>query len=140
MSFDISFSFFDHEEKHRIPRAALRARFGKHIKNEESGKCWRLTFDEGPTFAEVSSGSSIGDMIGGFVVRRPPEYLEFWKIVAGILRDFPCLLYWPNIPPLGIVGSLDMIQHIPKGFIEAMGIPLVSTDPERIRQYVWDNS
>lgn len=138
MSFDISFSFFDHEEKHRIPKAALHARFAKHIESEEENGCWRLVFDEGPTFAEVSSGKD--DFIGGFVVRRPPEYLEFWEIVAGILRDLPCLLYWPNVPPLGIVGSLDMLQHIPKGFIEAMGIPWVSTDPERIRQYVRENS
>ena len=138
MSFDICFGLFDHEERFQIPRSVLRARFEKHIESEEKTGCWRLVFDEGPTFAELSSGK--GDMIDGFVVRRPPDSLEFWEIAAGILRDLPCLLYWPNVPPLGIVGSLDVLQHIPKGFIEAMGIPFVSTDPERIRQYVWDNS
>jgi hypothetical protein len=38
------------------------------------------------------------------------------------------------------MGSIDLLRHLPKSFIEKMGIPLVSTDPERIRQYVWDNS
>ena len=138
MSFDICFHTFDHEESFRFPRSELLARFKGHIASEDKHREYRLTFDEGPTLAELCFDKET--MIDGFVVRRPPDYLEFWNIVAGIVRDFPCLLYWPGTLPASVIGSLDMLPHLPKYFVENMGIPWVSTDPERIRQYVWDNS
>jgi hypothetical protein len=27
-------------------------------------------------------------------VGRPPDYQVFWDVIAGILRDLPCALYW----------------------------------------------
>ncbi len=57
-----------------------------------------------------------------------------------MLRDFPCLLMWPNKKPVGVMGSLGMLPHILEYFVLHMGIPWVSTDPERIRQYVRENS
>jgi hypothetical protein len=138
MSFDICFSMFDREEPLLIPRLKLLARFEDCLAGDDGDGDYRLAFDEGRTMSELALGNNT--MIDGFVVRQPPDYSVFWNIVAGILRDFPCLLYWPGTPPASIVGSMEMLQHIPKYFIEHMGIPWVSTDPERIRQYVWENS
>jgi len=39
------------------------------------------------------------------------------------------VLYWPGGG--AIVGSLDMVQHMPADMVEALGVPWVSTDPEK---------
>lgn len=131
MSFDIYVSAFDHESVKRFPVKLLRERFKDHIKSEEQG-CWQLTFPEGACSAELDAGR--GDTTTGFAVGRPPDFLSFWQIIAGILRDLPCVLYWPGGG--AVIGSLDMLPHLPKQMIERLGIPRVSTDPEQIRSYV----
>ena len=64
--------------------------------------------------------------------------IAFWKIIGGILRDHPCVLYWPGTS--AVMGSLDLLPHLPKVMVEKLGVPLVSIDPERIRQHVRENS
>jgi hypothetical protein len=137
MSFSIFVSAFENEDSFRFPLAELRRRFAKHIR-EDDGMIWRIGFDEGPGGSDVYASDQ--EMISGFSVARPPDSLEFWEIIAGILRDLPCALYWPTTKQAAVMGSLDLLPHLPKDFIETMGIPFVSTDAERIRQYVWDNS
>jgi hypothetical protein len=137
VGFCIYVGMFENESAYRVPTAAIRERFAGHI-GSETNSTWRLAFDEGPSLAEVTLVGE--DRIDGFAIDRPPDYRVFWEIIAGILRDFPCLLYWPYRKPTGVIGSLAVLPHIPKEFIQAMGIPLVSTDPERIRQYVRENS
>lgn len=137
MSFSIFVSAFENEDSFHIPLAELKQRFAKHIRNDE-GSLWSIGFEEGQGTSEVCTDS--GDMVTGFSVDRPPGSLEFWEIIAGILRDFPCALYWPTTKQAAVIGSLDVLPHLPRDFIEVEGIPFVSTDPERIRQYVWDNS
>ena len=141
MSFDICISVFDNEDSYLLPVARIREAFEKHIGSDYGDGLWRLVFDEGPSLAEVDISTDAmidGEaMVGGFVVSRPPGYLAFWEIIAGLLRDLPCVLYWGGG---AVMGSLDMLQHLPKSFVEAAGIPLVSIDPERIRQHVRDNS
>ncbi|MGQ0675428.1 MAG: hypothetical protein ACT4N4_04995 [Rhodospirillales bacterium] len=137
MSFDIYVSAFEDEDSYKIPIATLRRRFGKHIKSE-SGPVWRIGFADEPGESDVYV--DIGETTTGFAVGRPPNSLEFWEIIAGILRDLPCALYWPTTDEVAVMGSLDLLRHLPKSFIEKMGIPFVSTDPERIRRYVWENS
>jgi hypothetical protein len=78
------------------------------------------------------------DRFNGFAVGRPHDDLEFWDIIGGILRDYPCVLYWPGTS--AVMGSLDLLPHLPKLMVEKLGIPLVSTDGKRIRQHVWDHS
>lgn len=135
MSFDIFISAFEAGDAHRFPAASLRERFGEHLGSKDEFHFAPLMFEPGVRAGEVHFDD--GDMINGFSVLRPPDYLEFWEIIAGILRDFPCLLYWGGG---AVMGSLDLLPHLPKDFVERLGIPWVSTDPERIRQYVWDNS
>ncbi|MCC7049414.1 MAG: hypothetical protein IT562_22080 [Alphaproteobacteria bacterium] len=87
---------------------------------------------------ELGYEPNVKGAIKGFFARHPPEELEFWAIIASILRDYPCVLYWPGTS--AVMGSLDLLPHLPKIMVEKLGIPLVSTDPERIRQHVWDHS
>jgi hypothetical protein len=137
MSFSIYVSAFENEDSFRFPAAELRRRFAKHTRKDDA-VAWRIGFGEDPGESEIYVES--GDMIDGFSVNRPPDSLEFWEIIAGILRDLPCALYWPTTKQAAVMGSLDLLPHLPKDFIETLGIPLVSTDPERIRRYVWENS
>ena len=137
MSFSIFVSAFENEDSYRFPLAVLRERFAKHTRRDDSSG-WRVGFDESPGESEIYIES--GEMIAGFSVNRPSDSLEFWGIIAGILRDLPCALYWPTTKEAAVIGSLDLLPHLPKDFIETMGIPFVSTDPERIRQYVGENS
>ena len=137
MSFDIFITAFENEDIYRFPISTLRERFAKHIIGDD-GVVWCIGFDEGPGNSYVYLGGE--EMIDGFCVNRPADYLEFWEIIAGILRDLPCLLYWPSTKPTAIMGSLDMLRNLPKDWVDRVDIPFVSTDPERIRQYVWDNS
>jgi acetyl esterase/lipase len=113
----------------------LRKRFAGHIVVDD-GSTWRLRFDEGRGESEMYvDNASVTD---GFAVNKPPDHLGFWKIIAGLLQDLPCVLYWPGGG--AVMGSLDLLPHLPRSFIEKLGIPFVSTDPERIRRYVGENS
>jgi|CXWL01.1.fsa_nt_gi hypothetical protein len=135
MSFSIYVGVFEAGEIHRFPVAELRERFGEYLGEKGKYNFAPLMFEPGVRAGEVHFDD--GEMIDGFSVLRPPDYQEFWEIIAGILRDFPCLLYWGHG---AVMGSLDLLPHLPKDFVERLGIPWVSIDPERIRQYVWDNS
>lgn len=134
MSFEIYVSFFDTEALRTVPVKDIRERFKKHIKSENLG-CWQLAFAEGDCSTEVDPGRK--DPATGFAVSRPPDFLSFWEIIAGVLRDWPCVLYWPGTG--AVIGSLEVLPHLPKEMIKRLGIPYVSTDPEQIRQYVWES-
>jgi hypothetical protein len=146
MSFDIFVSAFENEGPFHFPVAILHRAFAPYILSERSRedregarhKVWALAFADSPGSTDIYLDG--GDMVFGFGIGNPPDVIEFWEVVAGLLRDLPCLLYWPNVKPVGIIGSLDVLPHIPSQYIEKIGIPLVSTDPERIRRYVWENS
>ena len=137
MSFDIYITAFENEDTFEFPVTELRKRFAGHIRDDATVP-WSIGFREG--FGESEIYFEGGEMIHGFAVSRPPDSLEFWEIIAGILRDLPCALYWPTTTEIAVMGSLDLLPHLPKDFIRTMGVPLVSTDPERIRQYVRENS
>ena len=132
MSFEIFVTAFRGKEALPLPKEDLRQRFSAHIAREDNSGWWHLAFDDGPCSTEIAPGAN------GFTAFRPPDYLAFWQIIAGVLRDLPGVLYWPGGG--AIVGSLDMVQHMPADMVEVLGVPWVSTDPERIRQLVWDNS
>jgi hypothetical protein len=146
MSFSIFVSAFKNEDKHYFSIKTLRDAFSPFIVNEDSIKdrlerrhgIWQVVFDPDAGTSEIYFKDN--ELISGFSVNRPPDAIEFWEIIAQLLRDLPCLLYWPNVKPVGIIGSLDVLPHIPRQYIEKIGIPFVSTDPERIRRYVWENS
>lgn len=135
MSFEVIVQSFENEDSFWFPSEAVRQRFAKYIK-EEKGRIWRLDFDGGGGLSEIYTDP--GRLTNGFTVRKPPAAPLFWEIIAGILKDFPCVLFWPGSG--AVMGSLNLLPHLPKDFVETFGIPFVSTDPERIRQYVWDNS
>lgn len=111
--------------------------FLDHIVREEHDT-WYLAFgDESLPLSDLFFEPK-GDRIDGFSIGRPPSEVEFWDIIGGILRDYPCVLYWPGTS--AVMGSLDLLPHLPKLMVEKLGIPLVSTDGKRIRQHVWDHS
>jgi len=134
MSFEILVGTWENEERRHMPERTIRERFARHIVGKDKFGEWLLAFTEGPGQSLLSATT----YRSGFSVRNPPDYLEFWKVVAGFLRDFPCVLYWPGGG--AVVGRLDMLAHLPKGMVETLGVPWVSADPERIRRYVWENS
>jgi len=138
MSFSIYIGAFDKEDSAWIPLAGIRDRFSKHVIHEDPNMLY-LQFGH-ISLPATELGFEVGTdgRIDGFFAHHPPEEMEFWAIIAGILRDYPCLLYWPGTSM--VMGSLDLLPHVPKWMIEALGIPLVSTDAERIRQHVWDHS
>ncbi len=135
MSFSLYMNAFENEDSHRFPMAILRKRFARHIVVDD-GSVWRLRFDEDLGESEMYVDDT--SMTDGFAVNKPPDSLGFWEIIAGLLQDLPCVLYWPGGG--AVMGKLDMLHHLPKSFVEKLGIPFVSTDPERIRQYVGENS
>jgi len=140
MSFAIFVTAFRDGEGASLPLSTIRERFEKHVlRREDDGKSWHLAFgDESLPPAVLTYRVMGSDQIGGFAIERPHDDVEFWAIIAGILRDYPCVLYWPGTS--AVMGSLDLLSHLPKTMVEKLGIPLVSTDPERIRQHVWDHS
>ncbi|MBL8704090.1 MAG: hypothetical protein JNM30_04565 [Rhodospirillales bacterium] len=138
MSFSIYVSAFHAEDSAWIPIDDIRERFSRFAISE-SGTTMYLQFSS-PALPATELGFEIdaGEMIDGFFANHPPDEIEFWDIIAGILRDHPCLLYWPGTS--AVMGSLDLLPHIPKVFVEKLGIPFVSTDGETIRRYVGENS
>ncbi|MCC6471144.1 MAG: hypothetical protein IT563_22710 [Alphaproteobacteria bacterium] len=137
MSFDIFVTAFRDKDVLPIPTSDVIRRFSAHIKDvEKDYGWWRLHFEEGPCLARLSVDE--GETTNGFGVLRPPGYLTFWEIIAGVLKDLPCVLYWPG--DRAVMGSLELLPHLPDDLIEAFGIPLVCTDGAKIRQYVEENS
>jgi len=137
MSFEIMVSAFRNEGSFYFPVAELSRRFSTHAEVDHDGT-WKLRFEEGPCLARVYVEE--GESVRGFTVGRPPDYLAFWDIIGGILRDLPCALYWPSTKYRACMGSLDLRPHLPPDFVKTFGIPFVCTDGAKIRQYVHENS
>lgn len=137
MSFEVYVSAFNDERGTWMPLADIRRRFSDYIVREEEDT-WYLAFGDTGLPPSDLFFEPKGDRIDGFSIGRPPSEVEFWGIIAGILRDYPCVLYWPGTS--AVMGSLELLPHLPKPMVEKLGIPLVSTDGERIRQHVWDHS
>ena len=135
MSFSIYVNAFENEEWFHFPTAHLRSRFAPYLIRDDDG-LWAISFDQGASKSDMYVNDGI--MTAGFAVNRPPADIEFWSIIAGILSDLPCVLYWPGGG--AVVGSLKTLPHLPKDMVESLGLPFVSTDAEQIRQYVRDNS
>lgn len=137
MSFSIFVTAFKDEESTSISLSDIRRRFEPYIVGEiENG--WHIKFSDHPSLPSDLTYRRMGaDRIGGFSIDRPESQIAFWEIIAGILRDHPCVLYWPGTS--AVMGSLDLLPHLPKVMVEKLGVPLVSIDPERIRQHVRDN-
>lgn len=130
MSFSIYISAFDKEDSAWIPLAEMRDPFSKHVIHEDPNMLY-LQFGR-ISLPATELGFEVGadGVIDGFFVHHPPVEMEFGAIIAGLRRDDPCLLYWPGNS--AVMGSLDLLPYVPKWMIEALGIPLVSTDPERV--------
>ena len=139
MSFDIFLQSYWNGDAYQFPSSIVRERFARYIRQDD-GRVLGLEFDVGYSFSYLYTDE--GPLSDGFSINRPAENIELWRIIASFLRDFPCVLQWPG--PKGsrplIVGSLDTIPHLPRIYIEGLGVPIVSTDPEFIRSYVGDNS
>ena len=135
MSFSIYVSAFKDAEPYFFPSAVLRERFSKHMGAKDEFNFAPLSFDGNERAGEIHFED--GGTIDGFSVLRPPGNREFWEVIAGILRDLPCVIYWGGG---AVMGSLDMLNELPDAIVEKLGVPLVSTDAEQIRQYVRDNS
>lgn len=139
MSFDVFLQSHWNGGAYHFPTSVIRERFSKYIK-QDGGKVLGLEFDVGYSLSYLYTDD--GPLTDGFTVNRPTGNIELWRIIASFLRDFPCVLHWPA--PKGsrpiIVGSLDTILHLPEIYIEGLGVPIVSTDPEFIRNYVGKNS
>lgn len=138
MSFSIYISAFNDEDSAWISTQDIRARFEAYMIGEDQQSLYLQFSSPALPAAILGFEADAREMIDGFYVNHPPEEIEFWDIVAGILRDHPCLLYWPGTT--AVMGSLDLLPHIPKAFVEKLGIPFVSTDGESIRRYVGKNS
>jgi hypothetical protein len=91
----------------------------------------KLAFDDGPSRTTVFLDDD--EITSLMIIQDAPDYLCFWSLIAGLLRDFPYELHWP----MGmIVGSADLIPHLPVNYIKTLGEPLVTTDPITIRDDV----
>jgi len=138
MSFDIWISAFQNEEQTWFPTKELLRRFDGYTTDETKDE-FRFQVGGDRTLCKVWYEDKNG-MVDGFAISRPTGHPELWAIVAGFLRDLPCVLYWPSTTHRAAMGSLDLLPHLPASFVEACGIPFVSTDAETIRKFVGANS
>lgn len=138
MSFSIWISAFKDQKSFWFPVGELYDRFGQSSKSEDEGE-FRLVIN-GETTSSMVVFERRANRIAGFAIERPPADPAFWRIIASFLRDLPCVLYWPSTSDGSCMGSLDLLPHLPDDFIEACGIPYVSTESEAIRKFVGKNS
>ncbi len=138
MSFSIYISAFNAEDSAWIPAEDIRSRFSAYVIGRDHAALYLQFSSPALPAAILGFEADAREVIDGFYISHPPDEIEFWDIIAGILRDHPCLLYWPGTS--AVMGSLDLLPHIPKVFVEKLGIPFVSTDGETIRRYVGENS
>ncbi len=139
MSFDIWVTAFKDRYVTWIPIETMLERFVPHI-TEAKDDWYPLRFGPGRGSGGLSLQPREDEYVCGLSVNRPPDDLEFWRIIAGILRDFPCVLYWPSTIRTACAGRPDLLPHLPKSFIESCGVPEVSTDAAYIRDWVGAHS
>ena len=138
MSFSVWMSMFKEQESFWFPLRELHNRFGHSPTSQEDSE-FRLVIDERPT-STIIIYEAQGGRINGFAIQAPSAEPALWNIIAGFLRDLPCVLYWPSTTSCACMGSLTLLPHLPDDFIETCGIPFVSTDAETIRKFVGENS
>ncbi|MBL8703262.1 MAG: hypothetical protein JNM30_00380 [Rhodospirillales bacterium] len=139
MSFSVWMSAFKDQDSFWFPIDELHRRFDHSPTKKEEVGSFRIVSEGQETGSTVVCRPQ-GDKISGFAIQRPSGDPMLWRVVAGFLRDLPCVLYWPSTTNRACMGSLDLLPHLPDDFIEACGIPFVSTDSEAIRKFVGENS
>ncbi len=139
MSFDIWITAFQDRNVAWIPIESILERFVPHI-TEAADDWYPLRFGSGQAFGSLSLHPRDDGYVPGLSINRPPDDLAFWRIVAGILRDFPCVLYWPSTIRTSCMGKAELLRHLPEDFIESCGLPVVSTDGAHIRDWVSSHS
>lgn len=115
----------------QVPHLEVHSRFAPFLVAKDRRGRAKLAFEEGPSRTVVLlDDNPISSLI---IIQDAPEYLSFWRVIAGLLRDFPYELHWP----IGmIVGSADLIRHLPVNYVKVLGEPLITTDEVAIRDDV----
>jgi len=71
----------------QVPLLEIHARFAPFVISKDRRGRAKLAFEEGPSRTIVLLDD---DPISSIIfIRDAPEYLSFWRIIAGLLRDFP---------------------------------------------------
>ncbi|MDE2228973.1 MAG: hypothetical protein KGL11_08035 [Alphaproteobacteria bacterium] len=131
MSFDIFVSCYRDGEASTFPRKLAIELLGRFDPGGKDESHWVLKFPDGG-WSEIYV--TAGPRIGGFMVTRSPDSPEFWSGLIEILKRTTSVLYWPGGPP--VVADASVIPHIPKGMIEALGEPVVTTDRDKILELI----
>ncbi len=115
----------------QVPHLEVHSRFAPFLVSKDRRGRAKLAFEEGPSRTGVLlDDDPISSLI---IIQDAPEYLSFWRVIAGLLRDYPYALHWP----MGlVVGSARLIPHLPANYVKVLGEPLVTTDPPMIRDEV----
>lgn len=117
----------------RLPDGVLCARFAPFVVNRNRAGLSKLAFGKAPGSTVMRGDDEADRIYSSLGFTNEPEHLQFWEVIAGLLKDFPVLLHWP----MGsVAGNKALVRHIPRTYIECFGKPLITTDPETIRAEV----
>jgi|JI10StandDraft_1071094.scaffolds.fasta_scaffold742789_2 hypothetical protein len=139
VNFDIWITVFRDGNVAWVPMESILERFVPYVSQAEDD-WYPLRFGQQQASGGLSLHPRDDCCVPGLSIERPPEDLAFWQIIAGILRDFPCVLYWPSTIKTFCMGKAELLPHLPKDFIESCGIPVVSTDAAYIRDWIGAHS
>jgi len=129
VSFDIFLTSFQNSEVNPLPRSIVLAALSPIASRCESGY-WRFT-DSVATIDIPDEGP-----ISGLTINRPPGYPEFWQAIVDILSKTPSVLYWG----IGaVVADRAVIAHLPRSFVEKLGMPTVTSDVTEILNLIRDS-
>lgn len=130
MSFDMFLFCVQDGEPSTFPLALVEEAFGLYAKSRnENG--WQLHFPDGGVCDLYFDPTPQTD---GFMVSRPSGNPELWKGLIEILKRTTSVLLWPGGPP--VIADVSVIPHIPRGMIESLGEPVITTDSDKIRELI----
>jgi len=126
MSFDVGLMCYQNGEPATFSRALLERAFDSIADRSNPGD-WILR-NGGTLYVKE------GDEITGFAVNRPPEFEAFWQAIMEILQQTSSVFYWPGGGC--VVANAEVAKHLPNYLTDALGAPVVTTDPLEILELI----
>jgi hypothetical protein len=129
MSLDLFIQKFERGVSNTFSKTQIKKSLGKNIVSELP-ESWEVRFsaDDGGTFYTGSD-----ELIESLNINRPLIGIKLFEFLSVLLHSGNYVLFSPGLRnPL--VGSLDVITHIPEDMISSLGQPLVVTSGKDIKK------
>jgi hypothetical protein len=132
MSFDLFLISFEHKQPSGIPRTAVLAAFGNHLRWADETSGWTQYGSMDGCSINLCQLESDPNLVSCVSVNRPLADERFWASLYKIMRLGNVALFFPGGRPL--IAELSVADHLPT--LESLGPPIVVHSGSEIVQQI----